>query len=56
MRTYDIAAVAQSYAAGPAAAPLARVLGGATFDVSMRFLTEDPGSALALVREKVPNI
>ena len=30
--------------------------GGATFDVSMRFLTEDPWERLALLREKVPNI
>ncbi len=30
--------------------------GGATFDVSMRFLTEDPWERLALIRERAPNI
>jgi pyruvate carboxylase len=30
--------------------------GGATFDVAMRFLTEDPWERLALIREKAPNI
>ena len=30
--------------------------GGATFDVAMRFLTEDPWERLALLRERVPNI
>src|SRR5690606_3650597 len=32
------------------------VWGGATFDVSMRFLHEDPWKRLALIREAVPNI
>ncbi len=30
--------------------------GGATFDVAMRFLTEDPWERLSLVREAAPNI
>ena len=30
--------------------------GGATFDVSMRFLDEDPWDRLARLREAVPNI
>ena len=30
--------------------------GGATFDVAMRFLTEDPWERLALVREAAPNL
>jgi len=30
--------------------------GGATFDVSMRFLTEDPWERLAIIRERAPNI
>ena len=30
--------------------------GGATFDVAMRFLNEDPWERLALIRERVPNI
>ena len=30
--------------------------GGATFDVAMRFLNEDPWERLALIRERAPNI
>jgi pyruvate carboxylase len=56
MRTYDIAAVAESYANGLWQLLSLECWGGATFDVSMRFLTEDPWERLALVREKVPNI
>src|SRR5262249_3873771 len=56
MRTYDIAAVAKSYATGLPQLLSLEYWGGATFDVSMRFLTEDPWERLALVREKVPNI
>ncbi|HKD28029.1 MAG TPA: pyruvate carboxylase [Xanthobacteraceae bacterium] len=56
VRTYDIAAVAPSYAAGLPQLLSLECWGGATFDVAMRFLTEDPWERLALVREKVPNI
>ena len=56
MRTYDIAAVAESYATGLPQLLSLECWGGATFDVSMRFLTEDPWERLSLVREKVPNI
>jgi pyruvate carboxylase len=56
MRTYDIGAVAQSYATGLPQLLSLECWGGATFDVAMRFLTEDPWERLALVREKVPNI
>jgi len=56
MRTYDIAAVAESYATGLPQLLSLECWGGATFDVAMRFLTEDPWERLALVREKVPNI
>ena len=56
MRTYDIAAVAESYATGLPQLLSLECWGGATFDVSMRFLTEDPWERLALVREKIPNI
>jgi pyruvate carboxylase len=56
MRTYDIAAVAGSYAAGLPQLLSLECWGGATFDVAMRFLTEDPWERLALVREKAPNI
>ena len=40
----------------PAAAPVAECWGGATFDVAMRFLTEDPWERLALLRERVLNL
>jgi len=56
MRTHDIAAVAESYATGLPQLLSLECWGGATFDVSMRFLTEDPWERLALVRERVPNI
>jgi len=56
MRTFDIAAVASSYANGLPQLLSLECWGGATFDVAMRFLSEDPWERLALVREKVPNI
>src|SRR5262249_4925374 len=56
MRTYDIAAVAESYAIGLPQLLSVECWGGATFDVAMRFLTEDPWERLALIRGKVPNI
>ena len=56
MRTYDIAAVASSYATGTPELFSLECWGGATFDVSMRFLNEDPWERLALIREKAPNI
>jgi len=56
MRTYDIAGVAESYATGLPQLLSLECWGGATFDVAMRFLSEDPWERLALVRESVPNI
>jgi pyruvate carboxylase len=56
MRTHDIAAVVHSYAAGLPQLLSLECWGGATFDVAMRFLTEDPWERLALVRERAPNI
>ncbi len=56
MRTFDIAAVAQSYANGLPQLFSLECWGGATFDVAMRFLTEDPWERLRLVRQRVPNI
>ena len=56
LRTTDMVAVA------PALARLAPQLlslemwGGATFDVAMRFLDEDPWERLAVLRESVPNV
>jgi pyruvate carboxylase len=56
MRTYDIAAIAGTYARALPQLLSLECWGGATFDVSMRFLTEDPWERLAKVREAAPNI
>ena len=56
MRTHDIAAVAGTYARALPDLLSLECWGGATFDVSMRFLTEDPWERLALIREAAPNI
>ena len=56
MRTHDIAAVAGSYARMLPQLLSLECWGGATFDVAMRFLTEDPWERLQLVREGAPNI
>ncbi|MDK1493729.1 pyruvate carboxylase [Sinorhizobium sp. 7-81] len=56
MRTYDIARIADTYAHALPSLLSLECWGGATFDVSMRFLTEDPWERLALIRERAPNI
>ncbi len=56
MRTYDIAAVAGTYARALPDLLSLESWGGATFDVSMRFLTEDPWDRLSRVREAAPNL
>ncbi|MDZ7822895.1 MAG: pyruvate carboxylase [Ahrensia sp.] len=56
MRTHDIVAVAGSYARALPQLLSLECWGGATFDVSMRFLTEDPWERLSLIREQAPNI
>ncbi|MCL6707738.1 pyruvate carboxylase [Pseudomonas sp. R2.Fl] len=56
MRTYDIARIASVYARALPNLLSLECWGGATFDVSMRFLTEDPWERLALVREAAPNL
>ncbi|MBN9029300.1 MAG: pyruvate carboxylase [Rhizobiales bacterium] len=56
MRTYDIARVAGTYARALPNLFSLECWGGATFDVSMRFLTEDPWERLSLIREAAPNI
>ncbi len=56
MRTKDIAAVAGAYAKGLPQLLSLECWGGATFDVAMRFLSEDPWDRLALVRERAPNL
>ena len=56
MRTHDIAGAADAYARGLPQLLSLECWGGATFDVSMRFLTEDPWERLGLIRERAPNI
>ena len=56
MRTYDIAAIAQAYSTGLANLFSLECWGGASFDVAMRFLTEDPWERLDKIREGAPNI
>ncbi len=56
MRTHDIVGVADAYARGLPELLSLECWGGATFDVSMRFLTEDPWERLEQIRERAPNI
>lgn len=56
MRTHDIAGVASVYAKALPQLLSLECWGGATFDVSMRFLTEDPWERLAQIREGAPNL
>jgi len=56
MRTYDMAQIAGTYARALPNLLSLECWGGATFDVSMRFLTEDPWERLSLIREAAPNI
>ncbi|ALK09315.1 pyruvate carboxylase [Blastochloris viridis] len=56
MRSFDIIAAAEAYATGLPQLFSLECWGGATFDVAMRFLTEDPWERLATLRERVPNL
>lgn len=56
MRTADMLAIAPFYARMLPRLFSMECWGGATFDVAMRFLKEDPWERLALLRERVPNI
>ena len=56
MRTRDIVAAAEAYAKGLPQLLSLECWGGATFDVAMRFLSEDPWERLAQVRERAPNL
>jgi pyruvate carboxylase len=56
VRTKDVTAVAEAYAKGLPQLLSLECWGGATFDVAMRFLSEDPWERLALVRERAPNL
>lgn len=55
MRTYDMIRVAESYAKNHPEIFSYEVWGGATFDVCLRFLHEDPWERLALLRKAIPN-
>ncbi|MDB5589380.1 MAG: pyc [Devosia sp.] len=56
MRSYDITRIAQAYSRGLPNLFSLECWGGATFDVAMRFLNEDPWERLAQVRDGAPNI
>lgn len=56
MRTADIIAAGRAYSKGMPQLLSLECWGGATFDVAMRFLTEDPWERLAALREKAPNL
>jgi pyruvate carboxylase len=56
MRTYDMAAVAPHLAHLLPEMLSLEVWGGATYDVALRFLFEDPWERLALLRERIPNL
>ncbi len=56
VRTKDIAAIAPYMARELPQLFSVECWGGATFDVAMRFLHEDPWSRLAQVREAMPNV
>jgi pyruvate carboxylase len=56
VRTHDITRIAGTYARALPQLLSLECWGGATFDVAMRFLTEDPWERLALIRQAAPNI
>jgi pyruvate carboxylase len=56
MRTIDMIKVASAFAQSFPQTFSMEVWGGATFDVCMRFLYEDPWKRLNLIREAIPNI
>ncbi|GAL83965.1 pyruvate carboxylase [Sporocytophaga myxococcoides] len=56
VRTKNMVEVAESFAKNHPQVFSMEVWGGATFDVAMRFLHEDPWQRLQLIREAVPNI
>ncbi|MDN5203393.1 pyruvate carboxylase [Fulvivirgaceae bacterium BMA10] len=56
VRTLDMLKVAEGFAKNHPQVFSMEVWGGATFDVAMRFLHEDPWRRLQRIREAVPNI
>jgi pyruvate carboxylase len=56
MRTFDMLAVAEGYAKNHPDIFSMEVWGGATFDVCLRFLQENPWERLRLLRKAMPNL
>lgn len=56
VRTYDLLQIAPQTSHGLSGAFALECWGGATFDVAMRFLHEDPWDRLRKLRKAVPNI
>jgi pyruvate carboxylase len=56
MRTFDMLKVAEGYAKNHSDIFSMEVWGGATFDVCLRFLQENPWERLRLLRKKMPNV
>ncbi|WP_289061909.1 pyruvate carboxylase [uncultured Zobellia sp.] len=56
MRTVDMMKVAEGYAKNHPEIFSMEVWGGATFDVCLRFLHENPWERLALLRKAMPNV
>ncbi len=56
MRTYDMMKVAEGFAKNHPNIFSMEVWGGATFDVCLRFLHENPWERLRLLREAMPNV
>ena len=56
MRTYDLIKVAEGFAKNHSNIFSMEVWGGATFDVCLRFLKENPWERLQLLRKAMPNV
>jgi pyruvate carboxylase len=56
MRTYDMLAIANFMSHRLADLYSIEMWGGATYDVAMRFLREDPFERLRVLREAIPNV
>ncbi|HYB63682.1 MAG TPA: pyruvate carboxylase [Steroidobacteraceae bacterium] len=56
LRTADLVAIAPAYASLVPGLFSLECWGGATFDVALRFLREDPWERLTQLRERIPNI
>lgn len=56
VRTVDMLRIAESYAKNIPQTFSLEMWGGATFDVALRFLHEDPWQRLKLLRSAIPNI